>query len=347
MEFLKPLFEEQLTADIADSGNVEIGNVAFPPARILKQMEPETYEIAFEEWKESRFSDRLDKADEILGLFDNRPWFLRLKETLERSGSVIPFIGAGMSCASGFKTWTGYLWALQRHSHVSPNELDALIASGLYEDAAERLLNDLGERLFNGHLHTSYRVAQGLSIGGPVNYLPLLFNKAIITTNFDDVLERVYEENGHSFTRVLLGRLGESFNNHVAEGTFCLYKLHGDYAEPATRILTRTEYDTAYTESSALTEAMKLALRSNTFLFLGCSLNQDRTMQLMRELAGEVQQLPAHYALLPLPADDGERRTRQKFLADRSIFPIWYPDGEHEESIEALFVKLLSDMNKL
>lgn len=347
MEFLKPLFEEQLTANIADSGDIEIGNVEFPPARILKQMEPETYEIAFEEWKEARFSDLLDKAEEILKLFDNRAWFLRLQETLERSGSVIPFVGAGMSCASGFKTWTGYLWALQAHSHIPPNELDALIAGGQYEEAAERLLNDLGERQFNGHLHTSYRVARVLSISGPVNYLPLLFNKAVITTNFDDVLERIYEGHSQAFTRILLGRLGESFNNHVAEGTFCLYKVHGDYAEPATRILTRTEYNTAYTTSSALAETMRLALRSNTFLFLGCSLNQDRTMQLMQDLAGEVQQLPAHYALLPLPADDGERRTRQRFLADRSIFPIWYPDGEHDESIEALFVKLLSDMNKL
>jgi hypothetical protein len=70
-------------------------------------------------------------------------------------------------------------------------------------------------------------------------------------------------------------------------------------------------------------------------------------MHLMQSLASEVRQLHPHYALLPLPSDDGERKTRQKFLADRSIFPIWYPDGEHDESIEALFVKLLSDMNKL
>jgi hypothetical protein len=347
MDFLKPLFEEQLTAEISDSGDVAIGNVAFPPARILKQMEPETYDIAFKEWKETRFKDRLEKAEEILNLFDNRAWFSRLQETLERRGSVIPFVGAGMSCPSGFKTWTGYLWALQGHSHVPSNELDALIASGQYDEAAERLLNDLGERFFNEHLHTSFRVFGSISISGAVNYLPLLFDKAVITTNFDDVLERIYTENNHAFGRVLLGRLGESFNNHVAEGAFCLYKLHGDFAEPATRILTRTEYDSAYTDSSPLTETMKQALRSNTFLFLGCSLNEDRTMRLMESLASEVRQLHPHYALLPLSGDDGERRTRQRFLADRNIFPIWYPDGEYDESIEALFVKLLSDMNEL
>ena len=90
---------------------------------------------------------------------------------------------------------------------------------------------------------------------------------------------------------------------------------------------------------------MKYVLRANTFLFIGCSLSQDRTMQLMLSLANEVLDLPHHFAFLPTPKNDDERKARQKFLADRSIFPIWYPDGEHDSSIEALFVKLLPSEN--
>ncbi|MGA9771411.1 MAG: SIR2 family protein [Blastocatellia bacterium] len=345
MEFLKPLFEEQVTTEVSASGEIVIGGITLSPIRILKQTE--TYEQAFKNWKDDHFELCLIKAEEILKLFDNRARYSRLLNTFERNGFVLPFVGAGMSCPSGFRTWTEYLWMLQSESHILPDELKALIDSGQYDLAAERLLADLGERLFNERLHTSYRASRETPVNGAVHYLPLLFNKSVITTNFDNVLESVYLANNFGFTRFLHGTDGQALNRFLAEGEFCLYKIHGDFALPSTRILTAREYDVAYANDSPLTETLKWVLRSYTFLFLGCSLNQDRTMQLMQLLAREVADLPTHYAFLATPTDDDERRIRGKVLAERNIFPIWYPAEEHDESIEALFVKLLSDMNAL
>ena len=52
--------------------------------------------------------------------------------------------------------------------------------------------------------------------------------------------------------------------------------------------------------------------------------------------------LPRHYAFLELKEGD-DRITRKKELAAANIFPIWYSEGEHDESIESLFLKLLED----
>jgi len=346
MEFLRPLFEEQLTATISSTNEIEIGKTTFSPARILKELEPGTYEPEFEEWKALRFTDALAKAEDIFNQFANRERFQNLEDACKR-GIVIPVVGAGMSFPAGYRTWTEYLRWIQTDSHVPDGDLNDLIANGDYEIAAERLLGDLGERLFNERLHSTYRTGDTYSVRGPINYLPLLFNKAVITTNFDGLLELVYTTQRYPFKRVLLGKQGESFYRFIAEGESCLYKIHGDYAFADTRVLTATEYDNAYGDGSSLAASLRQVFISSTLLFLGCSLNNDRTMRFMQTLAREIREIPNHYALLETPGNDGERRSRQKFLAERNIFPIWYPIGEHDESIEALFVKLLSDMNAL
>jgi hypothetical protein len=346
MEFLRSLFEEQLTATVSSNNEVEIGKATFSPARILRELEPGTYEPEFEEWKAARFTEALARADDILNQFGNRERFQNLEDSCKR-GIVIPVIGAGMSFPAGYRTWTEYLRWIHTDSHVPQGELDHLITNGEYELAAERLLADLGERLFNERLHSTYKTGDNSSARGPVNYLPLLFNKAVITTNFDGLLELIYTTQRHPFKRVLLGRQGESFSRFIAEGEFCLYKIHGDYAFGETRVLTGTEYDNAYHDDSSLTTSLRQVFTSSTLLFLGCSLNNDRTMRFMQMLAHEIKQIPNHYALLETPSNDGERKSRQKFLAERNVFPIWYPRGEHDDSIEAFFVKLLSDMNAL
>ena len=52
--------------------------------------------------------------------------------------------------------------------------------------------------------------------------------------------------------------------------------------------------------------------------------------------------LPQHYAFLELK-EGMDRVERKKVLAKANIFPIWYPEGEHDESIEALLLALMED----
>ncbi len=64
----------------------------------------------------------------------------------------------------------------------------------------------------------------------------------------------------------------------------------------------------------------------------------------MREIAEHKghHTLPDHYAFLENKSDSNLIE-RGKDLAQANIFPIWYPEGEHDESIEALFYKMIKD----
>ena len=65
------------------------------------------------------------------------------------------------------------------------------------------------------------------------------------------------------------------------------------------------------------------------FLFVGCSLNGDRTVRVLHHVARDYPEL-AHYAIIEMPPSGSELVARDKFLSDHGIRPIWYPSGKHE-----------------
>jgi hypothetical protein len=73
---------------------------------------------------------------------------------------------------------------------------------------------------------------------------------------------------------------------------------------------------------------LRRLLESRVLLFLGCSLNQDRVV---RVLHAALSALPVgHFAVVERPGAEEELRSRDRFLSDHHITPIWYPAGKHE-----------------
>jgi hypothetical protein len=108
--------------------------------------------------------------------------------------------------------------------------------------------------------------------------------------------------------------------------------------------LLKREYDAAYADIGVVKNFFNKVMFGQSLLFLGCSLSVDRTINLMKEIVREygAEALPRHYAILELKATD-DRVARKKHLSEANIFPIWYEEGEHDESLEALFLKLMED----
>ena len=131
------------------------------------------------------------------------------------------------------------------------------------------------------------------------------------------------------------GTQQHNFFSRLVRGQRCLLKLHGDADDPQTYILTRTQYHDAYGEPLNFQRALPKALRqifiSNSLLFLGCSLEKDRTLDLFRQIKQQSEyEIPDHYALLPLPDDQQERQQKETNLLELNIQPIWYPNEEHD-----------------
>lgn len=339
MEHLRDKFHEELTAKIDErTGNVLIGESVLPPFYILKGIDEEGYEEAFNFWLNDRNQKLLNKADEILNLYDNRVRFISLQAAYQRE-TVIPFVGAGMSMPSGYPGWTSFLKILRKETRIPEAELDAILKEGKYEEAAEKISDSMRPVSFNEALGNYFSHDHNLK--GPILYLPFVFNTCAITTNFDNVLKRSYDEVNQSFSEVLLGADAVEIRRLLGSGEKILVKLHGKANSGHNRVLTYTEYQRHYGDKINLKPVIE-AICSKTLLFLGCSLNTDRTIKVMKDLAEEKGHGNSvrHYAFLSLNEED-DRLERRDQLADANVFPIWYPaDDDHDEVIEALLLKM-------
>lgn len=344
MDFLKDEFLDQLRAEIDDeTGKVIIEAVEFTPQQILQEVNPTIFDTAFAEWCEMKKDERLEKAEEILDLFpSNRRRFEVLKSHF-KSGSVIPFVGAGMSMPSGYAGWTHYLKGLLNETHVDQKAFNDLLSEYKYEEAAQMLFDGMSAGSFDEALENEF--GHDLPIVGAIRFLPYLFTSSVITTNFDNVLKRCYDNSGRSFTDVLLGPDAIELPKLIGEEKNVLVKLHGKAISGRNRVLTFNEYEEHYANTDTLNKCIR-AISRKTLLFLGCSLGVDRTLLSLKELFAEegTTSMPRHYAFLKLEEEE-ERVTRQQQLAEANIYPIWYT-GDHDQCIEALLEKLAEGIHQ-
>lgn len=341
MEFLRNQFHDELNSD----GEIEIAGSRFQPSRILAELENQTYQVAFGDWLTNHRQKMMERALEILEEHEQTERFQTLKRVW-KGGQLIPFVGAGLSIPCGYPGWTSLLWRLQKFSDVPADELDKILQSGQYELAAQMLHDSLGSAAFDERLQSIYE--KDFKLSGPVQYLPRLFKSHVVTTNFDAVLESLFEDSPDSeqgFDRIVLGRSLGEVPRLISAGGRLLIKIHGSCQDVANRVVLTSEYDEAYSDAGNVQQFFHGFLFARPLLFLGCSLITDRTLQEMAKVVTKIgpSKLPRHYAILELNIPE-ERPLRERNLAKANIFPIWYPKGQHQQSIEALLVALLEEL---
>jgi hypothetical protein len=273
--------------------------------------------------------------------------FEELKRSCQR-GFVVPFVGAGMSKSAGCPEWKEYLLGICDDAQLDAIAMrERLEMNGDFEGVMNDLVQTLGENRFNLDFERDFKTPD--AIAGAVTLLPRLFDNSAVTTNFDRVLETVYANEGRPFVEKVTGRgMANAFFRAIPAGDRYLLKLHGNLDNAAERVLNRAEYDLAYGNDGnihfdcPLPKLLKRLFTSYSFMFLGCSLSADRTIQTFMRVAQLEGQdnLPHHYALLACPGDNAQRQIIDRRLADSHITPLWYPDGEHEH-VEQILELLL------
>lgn len=289
------------------------------------------------DWKELQ----CEEADRILEQYDQHDRFQRLVAAYTK-GVLTPFVGAGLSIPSGYLGWSAFLYKIQRDSLVSQEKIEAMLSDGFYEDAAQLLADTLGPS-FDECIENQFAIDR--PIEGAVALLPHIFSGMVVTTNFDTVLERSFQDADVAFKEILCGAESVRFRITSTEHPHMLLKLHGKADTSQGRILTLREYNTHYADASVLTNTVKLLYDRNHLLFLGCSLSGDRLLSAFKDYVASQghDNLLKHYAFLPSPESHPQRVTRREQLASYHIYPIWYPPETHDESITALLIKLHKD----
>ena len=340
---LKRWFEEQLRFRLRDGTEEEtlyLGASELLPVEVSKEFG--IYDQEYISWRDGDWKPRQNELrDGLLGYYGNRNRYLDLTEAVRRQ-HVVPFVGSGMSVSSGLPTWAEFLTQTGEYAQCDQSELDQMIRSSFFEEAADLLSISMNPTLFAERVEHNLRINDPSTINGAICLLPSLFPDLVLTTNLDNVLEHLYQLCNVPFSHTISGSKLPNYRQLKNPTERFLIKLHGDYQHQEGRVLLSYEYDEAYAHSSPVREEVMLLYKQNNLLFLGCSLGPDRTVQLIHEVAGSGANIPRHYAFLEMPTSNFDRIARENYLTERGIFPIWY-DLPHDEAIIALLDGLYLD----
>jgi hypothetical protein len=158
-----------------------------------------------------------------------------------------------------------------------------------------------------------------------------LFADTIITTNYDRLIEQALDVGEENSVQIIngLSALEKPDSNRVT-----IIKLHGDIQNPARCILSKKQYDDAYGNDSLditmpIPKLLSYYYRNSSLLFLGCSLNNDRTMQVFQTVKDEIGDAdkPQHFSIEQAPEDEQLLVERNAHLARLGITAIWFEKG--------------------
>lgn len=264
----------------------------------------------------------------------NKPYNEKiLNELIEKikTNKIVPYIGAGMSfLESGiYPTWGQFL-----SETVIEYELDIDEFKNIkdFEEKATYLYSELGSKSFPKHLGDVFNAEK---LNGNIDWskkavqiIPNIFNSGLlVTTNYDSVLEKVYLNNG-KILKVAHPKHTEALNKAIFSDDLLLYKIHGDISEPETSIiLTKEQYDLAYNDDN-FKKVIKHIFDTKELLFIGCSLQKDRPLEIMKECLVEGKN---SFAIIPCENDKVNKRDKRVTLeAEFGIQSVIYPNQDHE-----------------
>jgi uncharacterized protein (DUF2267 family) len=314
----------------------------------LYWVERDAYLDELDHWEGQRQVDQHEAAIAFIKKSDQQAVLLDLVDAV-RIGRIAPFVGAGLSRACGYPMWGEALRKIaQKLEGLAVQDIEPLMVRYDYLQAAQ-VLHDAAADQVRHFIKTEFR--QRGAISGPVRLLPDLANGCIVTTNFDTVIEDLFRDRGHPLDGYMHGtQAGNNFVQRLLRGERCILKLHGDAGQGNTHVFTLLQYQAAYGEPFAFQNQLPRALRqifiSHSLLFLGCSLEQDKTLDLFKSVVDEAAfEIPDHFALLNEPSTAQERARKEARLLQLKIRPLWYAtpadaDGKPDHSLLEQILRL-------
>ncbi|MGL4603934.1 MAG: SIR2 family NAD-dependent protein deacylase [Iodobacter sp.] len=312
---------------------------------VLYWVDRDAYLDELDHWEGQSQINQHEAATAFIKESDQKAVFLDLVDAI-RSGRIAPFVGAGLSKACGYPMWGEALRKVaQKLNGLGVQDIEPLMAKYDYLQAAQ-VLHDAAEEQVRHFIKTEFR--QRGAIIGPVRLLPELANGCIVTTNFDTAIEDLFRDLKQPLDGYMHGtQAGNNFVQRLLRGERCILKLHGDAGQANTHVFTQAQYQAAYGgaggEPFAFQNQLPRALRqifiSHSLLFLGCSLEQDKTLELFKSVVDEgAFEIPDHFALLNEPATAQERAHKEARLLQLKIRPLWYTtpantDGSPDHSL--------------
>jgi hypothetical protein len=264
-----------------------------------------------------------------------------------RDGKLGIFIGAGVSRSAGFPNWKTLLQELiNRYKQVNPHDpkrvrdlSNLLKKSTKYLLVAEELKDVLGGD-FDKYITERFTDKPPTPSDLHEAIVRLRF-RFLITTNYDDLLERAYIREFSAPLRTYNFTESEDVLNSLWTEKPFLLKAHGDVLKPKQGIIiTERDYRRILYREPSYRSVLTTLFTTNHVLFLGTSFD-DIELNLLLGYVNDAfhGKAPDHYALM---SKNGISTTEiNRWRKDYNIRIIDYdPKQDHKEVVS--FLKLLN-----
>lgn len=312
------------------------------PSKALFAGDKKAYDQVFKGYRLQRRHEVLS-GEFIKATFGDDHWFERNEQRFDQliscllEDTVVPFIGAGVSVAGGFPTWKDHLRQQGKTAGLDAAIIEDHLAKGEYEAVIETIEKTRGADVFAQEIRDAF--SKTGSLEDITLLISELFCDTLITTNYDGLLEQSFDVGPGDEVQVINGT---SAMETPDPEKVTVIKLHGDIRNPARCILGKRQYDEAYGETDLdlnrpIPKLLRYYYTTSSLLFIGCSLNNDRTIQVFKAVKDAIgdDDRPEHFSIEQAPPTVAELAVRNSELLKLGITPIWFPRGEYDK-VEAI-----------
>ena len=248
------------------------------------------------------------------------------------------FVGAGLSRGVGYPDWKGLLDGLIKKAQADNSMLDAQAKECLelakdptkFLMLAEEIKDVLGVE-FKTYLEETF--GNGTAEPKPVHDLlvSLKKNNFIITTNYDQIIEKAFVKNG-IFQTPYKYYEAHAIARQLYKREFFLLKAHGDAKTAAEQIvLTDKDYRRLLYQQPGYQSVLQSIFTMYSVIFIGCSLQDPELRLLLNYINAAFPQggIP-HYALMTTASTNSTERSRWKKDYNMRIISI-SSDNDYED----------------
>ena len=260
------------------------------------------------------------------------------------TGRCIAWVGSGPSIEMGLPSWRGLandiLETCRKEQRRGFQAIEALYRDSKYPEMLDQVEMSYGRTFLNEHCQKLLQDPGGMS--SAYETLASLGFLAYFTTNYDDVLFRHINQAGRSLIKYL--NSADDLAAVDVDVTPALIKLHGDFSDPTSTILTRSDYRRWYRsgEGNGFRVFLRSFLARDRFLFVGYSMSDPEVLQLQEEVQADLRRKVRSIAILANVPDHEIDRWRVDYNID--ILPYRVIGHDHSElsAILASIDKVLS-----
>lgn len=178
-----------------------------------------------------------------------------------QEGYAAVFAGAGLSRPAGFVDWKELLGDIAEDIGLDVDKEVDLVEVAQFYCNEKKSRAGINERILNRFI-TESQETESLDI---LAKMPIKF---YWTTNYDHLIEDTLKNHGK---RVDIKIIPQSLATTLSNNDAIVYKMHGDYLNSETCIITKDDYELYNENRQLFTTALQGDLVSKTFLFIGFS----------------------------------------------------------------------------